>query len=102
MPSHLTPGPDHLALTARNADGKRQIYLLDKSGAPPKEKTSLARGHSIHSLTWAASDLRLDTDSQGAAQSVDPTLCCDGFNVYVIWLDNRNGQDEVFFNGSSQ
>ncbi len=51
--------------------------------------------------TWAAVDVRLDTDAAGSAYSVDPRISCSGSNVYVAWQDNRNGGSEIRFNASA-
>ena len=41
--------------------------------------------------TWLSTDIRLDTDGLGAASSNGPVICSSGTNVYVAWLDQRNG-----------
>jgi hypothetical protein len=54
--------------------------------------------------TWQASDTRLDTgDSAGANDSIWPSICCDGTNVYVAWYDERHGELvwEIYFNSST-
>ena len=48
--------------------------------------------------SWAASDLRLDTDGTPTAFSGLPTMSQDGRNVYVVWPDARVSLFEVFFN----
>lgn len=51
---------------------------------------------------WMSSDARLDTgDSAGANRSRNPQICCVGKYVYVIWEDKRNGQEDIYFNVSS-
>ncbi len=50
--------------------------------------------------TWLASDVRLDSDIAGAAQSLAPALCAEDDAVYVVWRDQRNGDDDVYFNRS--
>lgn len=51
--------------------------------------------------TWMGSDLRLDTDTPGAALSVDPQIACSGSNFWVVWEDVRNGGQEILMNRSS-
>ncbi len=51
--------------------------------------------------TWLAADVRLDTDTAGAALSDYPTIACNASNVYVTWSDARNGDADVYFNSSS-
>lgn len=50
-------------------------------------------------VTWAASDLRLDTDPVPSAFSQSPRMAQDGLWVYVAWGEVRNGgMWEVYFN----
>lgn len=52
-------------------------------------------------LTWGAGDIRLDTgDAAGSARSLNPDICCDGDRVYVVWHDDRNGANDIYFNAS--
>ncbi len=50
--------------------------------------------------TWLAQDVRLDTDTAGAASSRDPVICCAGANVYVAWADKRAASWDLYFNRS--
>jgi hypothetical protein len=50
---------------------------------------------------WQSSDIRLDTgDTAGANNSKYPQITCYGNNVYVVWQDERNGNDDIYFNYS--
>ena len=56
-----------------------------------------------HGRTWLVSDMRLDTDSPGAANSVGPQIIMVGLQSLVTWSDERNGTPgkgdyDVFFN----
>jgi hypothetical protein len=51
-----------------------------------------------HGLTWAASDLRLDSSTDSVDN--DFGVCCDGAHVYVAWSDGRLGDAAIFANGS--
>lgn len=51
--------------------------------------------------TWLATDVRLDTDAQGAGDSEWPSLCKSGNNLYVAWEEGRNGTTDVYFNVST-
>ena len=42
-------------------------------------------------LTPGASDIRLDTDTAGAAESYLPKIAISGSNIYTVWHDERNG-----------
>jgi hypothetical protein len=46
--------------------------------------------------TWQPVQARLDSGSAGAANSVDPKICCSGSRVYVCWLDDRSGHRQVY------
>ncbi|MBM3977573.1 MAG: hypothetical protein FJ299_11360 [Planctomycetes bacterium] len=57
---------------------------------------SLDRG-----VTWSAAPQRLDTGSApGSSASTKPRIQAAGNAVYVIWLDEQNGQSDVYFNRS--
>jgi len=52
--------------------------------------------------TWQASDIRLDTgDTPGANLSFNPQITCSGDHVVVTWLDDRNGNPDIYFNHSA-
>ena len=50
-------------------------------------------------LTWLSSDVRVDANNNGAC--FNPEIAVSGGNVYVVWQDDRNGRDDVYFNGST-
>ncbi len=50
--------------------------------------------------SWRDTDLRLDTDAAGAADSRLPRLDIDADQVYVVWRDSRNGQNDIYANSS--
>ncbi len=57
---------------------------------------------SDYGVTWQSTDLRLDTDGPGAAQSYHPQISRDSTgHVYVTWYDMRNGLSDIYFNYSS-
>ena len=51
-------------------------------------------------VTWLAADVRLDTDEEGAARSLEPRVACDGSRLGVVWSDARDGERDIRFNGS--
>lgn len=56
-----------------------------------------------HGLAWQGADLRVDTNTSGLGVSSYPQVASDtGGNVYVLWDDTRDGQDQynVYFNYS--
>lgn len=50
--------------------------------------------------TWFADDVRIDSDGPGAAASTQVRIACSGDEVYVAWIDWRNGGADVYFNHS--
>lgn len=51
--------------------------------------------------TWMAAETRLDTGSAaGAANSFTPRIAAAGNTVYVTWIDERDGNGDVYFNRS--
>ncbi|MDP3789135.1 MAG: hypothetical protein Q8R48_01905, partial [Candidatus Omnitrophota bacterium] len=54
-----------------------------------------------YGATWRASDIRLDTNAPGAADSYYPQISSDNNgNVYIVWTDRRNGKSDIYFNYS--
>ncbi len=55
-------------------------------------------------VSWQANDIRLDTgDEPGANDSYASRISSDGKgHVYVMWYDNRNGQDDIYLNYSEE
>jgi hypothetical protein len=52
--------------------------------------------------TWQSTDLRLDTgDAPGAGDSFTPQISNCGSSVYVVWSDDRNGENDIYFNSSA-
>jgi hypothetical protein len=74
------------AIWTDSRDGHADLYF----------NRSLDRG-----AVWLASDTRLDRgDAPGATDSYWGALCCEGTNVYVTWTDDRDGEDDIYFNRS--
>ena len=44
-----------------------------------------------------------DPDSARASESddVDPAICCDRPYIYVVWEDERNGNEDIYYNWSA-
>jgi arylamine N-acetyltransferase len=52
-------------------------------------------------VNWQSSDIRVDTgDAAGTNDSWEQQISCSGNNVYVVWVEYRNGSADVFFNYS--
>ncbi|MGB2957002.1 MAG: sialidase family protein [Anaerolineales bacterium] len=53
-------------------------------------------------VNWQLSDIRLDTgDTAGANSSREPQITCLENKVFVVWSDKRNGDDDIYFNYST-
>lgn len=51
--------------------------------------------------TWLSPDVRLDVGTApGAASSHSPEIAASGGSVYAVWVDERNGGQDVYFNRS--
>jgi hypothetical protein len=51
--------------------------------------------------TWLATDVRLDTNTAGAADSGNVRIACATTNVCVVWQDMRNGASDIYLNHSA-
>jgi Neuraminidase (sialidase) len=65
-------------------------------------------GHDIYlnysadgGMNWQTSDIRLDTDPAGAADSENPQIAVSGASIYVTWQDYRNGACDIYMNCST-
>ncbi|MEM7201155.1 MAG: sialidase family protein [Planctomycetota bacterium] len=85
LPKVAASGPNVYVVWEDGRSGARDIYFT----------RSPDRG-----ATWAAADVRLDTDIAGSAVSALPRVAASGRRVYVTWLDERNGQADIYFNRS--
>ena len=50
--------------------------------------------------TWLASDVRINTDAAGAANARAPQIQCVGTTVFVAWMDDRDGGNDLRFSRS--
>ena len=51
--------------------------------------------------TWQTADVRIDTDTPGAADSDKVRLAVTGNDIHVVWEDMRNGRRDIYWNRSS-
>jgi PKD repeat protein len=83
------------------ADGDGNVYVVwedTRNGS----KDIYLNYSSDYGFTWHFSDVRLDTDSPGSADSTSPQIVCDSNgHVYAVWKDTRNGNPDIYFNYSS-
>ncbi len=67
----------------------------------PNQKADIAFNRSLDGgSTWLTSSIRLDRDQPGSAYSQQPEIIAVGNSVYVAWVDNRNGPNQIYFNRS--
>lgn len=52
--------------------------------------------------TWPAREMRLDADAPGAANSLFPRIAADGATARAVWVDERHGPGDVYFNRGVQ
>lgn len=52
-------------------------------------------------VTWHDRDTRMNTNAINTARPGAHRICCDERFVYVTWLDNRSGNQDLFLNSSS-
>ena len=51
---------------------------------------------------WLPSPVRLDTGTPaGSGRANSPAIAAHDANVYVVWGDRRNGQEDIYFNRSA-
>ena len=77
--------------------GSAHVAVTNRNGT-----AVLVGGYSYFDLppTVLDSDLRLDTDEPGAAESCGARIHCDGKKIYAVWHDFRNGESDIHFNRS--
>ena len=51
--------------------------------------------------TWAAMDVRVNTNAAGASDSRVPAICCSGSTVHLAWADDRSGVFRVHYSRST-
>jgi len=56
-----------------------------------------------YGVTWQPNDIRIDTDDlAGANNSIIPEICSlSDSHVYIVWQDDRDGNDDIYFNVST-
>ena len=59
---------------------------------------SLVRAEGI---SWQPSDVRMNTNTPGYNDSQYVDVAATGSNVYVVWEDSRNGNEDIYLNYSN-
>jgi hypothetical protein len=93
------PAGTAVSMTPDLASDQGYVYAVWSDGRSGASDVRL-NASSDGGATWLASDVRIDTDTAGAAGSLAPRVVCAGRSVRVVWGDRRNGLDDVFFNRS--
>ncbi|MCP4278129.1 MAG: DUF5011 domain-containing protein, partial [Gammaproteobacteria bacterium] len=97
-----TPGASSAYNPQISSDGKGNIYVTWEDSRNGSFDIYF-NSSSDYGVTWKG-DKRLDTgDALGASSAYNPQVSSDGNgNVYVTWMDHRNGpKDDIYFNSSS-
>ena len=99
--SDSSPNQDDYAEVATDGSGNWISMWSSRYDQDPDWFDVMVRRSTDAGTTWLASDVRLDTDGIGAADSYAPVLCCDGANVFAAWYDFRaGGAADVYCNRS--
>jgi len=54
-----------------------------------------------YGVTWQSNDIRLNTNDAGSSASRSAEICSDNNgNIYIVWKDSRNGEDDIYLNYS--
>ena len=78
-----------------------KVYVAWPDQRNGKEDIYLNYSHD-GGVNWQADDIRIDTgDTEGSFESIQPQIACGPLQVYVTWEDKRNGNNDIYFNGSS-
>jgi hypothetical protein len=52
-------------------------------------------------ITWTNAEVRLNTNTPGYDNSDSCAIAAAGSNVYVVWEDTRNGNEDIYLNYSN-
>ncbi len=85
-----------------SSDGNGYVYVTwkDSRNGSPDIYFNYSADNGV---TWQRNDVRLDTgDEPGTSDSSEVRICSDDDgHVYVIWRDERNGREDIYFNYSN-
>jgi hypothetical protein len=92
-------GPEYGPQIACTNDGT--VYALWEDKRSGGEWDLFFNRSTDYGATWAAGNVRLDTDALGGYRSFRPQLAVDGDNgVYAVWEDWREGYHHIYMNYS--
>jgi hypothetical protein len=96
------PGANHSRYPQISSSGSN-VYVVWEDERNADLWSDIYFNYSIDGgSTWQATDTRLDTeDPPGTNQSINPQISSTGSNVYVVWDDRRNGEEDPYFNYST-
>jgi hypothetical protein len=86
--------------TARMCCFGQNVYIVfsdDRSGDLDVYVNASTDG----GLNWLVNDVRVNQDTTGGVTHHIPWIDADADDVYVVWQDDRNGDDDVWLNHSS-
>jgi hypothetical protein len=101
QPTELIVRGGQLVLSQSMAQRANEAHLVweEATGGGTASVIYYSRSLSGGAAPWSA-PIRLDTAPAGTI-AFAPKVCCDGSNVYVTWIDSRNGTYEPYFAYSS-
>jgi hypothetical protein len=92
-------GTSHLAAPAIACDDVGRVYAVWRDNREGFD-AFYSNASRNAGATWRASDVRV-TGIIGFGRKDEPRLACDSFgNVYLAWVEERDGGTHVYFNAS--
>jgi len=97
-----SPGVNGSRNPQLSSDSNGCVYVVWDDERNGNKEDIYFNHSSDNGVTWQKNDIRLDKDTPGTNSSFDPQLSNDNNgNVYVIWNDKRNAQDDSRFSLSN-
>ena len=101
---HSGVGGDNASFDVSVRCSGQRVYAAwidNRNGQPGRADNDIYFDYSEDGgLTWQDDDIRFNTDQPAAEDSGPVKLCCDGRSVYAVWGDNRDGENDIYFNSS--
>ncbi len=91
------PANSFLPQIARSGTRVYVTWHDERSGAG---RDVLLSSSSDGGYSWLPEPVRLDTDTPGMSDSLNPALAADGDRVHVVWQDDRSGGYDILLRSS--
>lgn len=83
-------------------DGAGHVYVIWRDWRNGSGSDLYFTASADHGRTWFPTDARLNTNPPGTTEAFGPELrAAPQGQVYVTWMDRRNGRPDVFFTASA-